>query len=119
MHEFSIVEAVIGQVREELAAVGQAAGRVARVELSIGRLSGVNCDSVRFAFEVLAPGTPVEGAEIVIQQPKVVCQCGACRCHQEIDELVVECPRCGSPEVTIEGGRDMMLQSIEVEELSP
>jgi hydrogenase nickel incorporation protein HypA/HybF len=118
MHEFSIVEAVIGQVGEELAAAGQS-GRVTRVELSIGRLSGVNCDSVRFAFEVLAPGTSVEGAEIVIQQPKAVCRCGACQCRQEIDELVIECPHCGSPEVTIEGGRDMILQSIEVEELSP
>ena len=53
MHELSIVEALIDQVGQELDRAGQQ-GRVLRLELSIGRLSGVNPDSVRFAFGLLA-----------------------------------------------------------------
>ena len=54
MHELSIVEALIDQVGRELDRAGQQ-GRVLRLELSIGRLSGVNCESVRFAFGLLPP----------------------------------------------------------------
>ena len=115
MHELSIIEALIDQVGRELGRTGEH-GRVRRLELSIGRLSGVNCESIRFAFGLLAPGTPVEDAEIVIQEPKAVCNCHACNVRSEIDDLVVDCPRCASSDVTIEGGRELVLQSIEVEE---
>lgn len=115
MHELSIVDALIDQVGRELDRAGQP-GPVLRLELSIGRLSGVHGESLRFAFGLLAPGTRVENAEIVIQEPKAVCRCRACSARVEIDDLVVQCPRCGSDEVAIEGGRELMLQSIEVED---
>ena len=117
MHELSIVEALIDQVGKELDRAGQQ-GRRARLELSVGRLSGVNCESLRFAFGLLAPGTVVEDAEIVIQEPKAVCHCHACNATVEIDDLVVQCPRCASGEITIEGGRELVLQSIEIEKYS-
>jgi Zn finger protein HypA/HybF involved in hydrogenase expression len=34
----------------------------------------------------------------------------------EIDDLVAQCPCCGSGEITIEGGRELVLQSIEIVE---
>ena len=61
MHEVSIVEALIEQVGEEVERAG-ASGRVTRLALSIGQLSGVHSDSIRFAFELLSPGTILEGA---------------------------------------------------------
>jgi hydrogenase nickel incorporation protein HypA/HybF len=115
MHELSIVEAIIDQVGQELNRTGHA-GRVLRLELSIGRLSGVHGESLRFAFGLLAPGSRVENAELVIREPKAVCQCHACQARQEIEDLVVECPQCGSSQITIEGGREMLLQSIEIED---
>jgi hydrogenase nickel incorporation protein HypA/HybF len=114
MHELSIVEALIDQVSQELDRAGRP-GRVLRLDVSIGRLSGVHPDSVRFAFELLRPGTILDEAEIVIQEPKAVAHCHACDARTEIDDLVLECPRCRSDAITIEGGRDMILQSIEVE----
>ena len=115
MHELSIVEALIDQVGRELDQADQS-GQVLRLELSIGRLSGVHGESVRFAFGLLAPGTRVEGAEIVIQEPKAVCDCHACNAREEIDELVIQCPQCGSGDITIEGGRELVLQSVDVED---
>ena len=117
MHELSIVEALIDQVGQELDRPGRQ-GRVLRLELSIGRLSGVNCDSVRFAFGLLAPETVVQGAEIVIHEPKPACLCRTCGARTEIDDLVLECPPCGSSDVSIEGGRELLLQSIEIEDSS-
>ncbi|MGA2033304.1 MAG: hydrogenase maturation nickel metallochaperone HypA [Thermoguttaceae bacterium] len=115
MHELSIVEALIEQIRRELHRSGQS-GRVVRVELAIGRLSGVHCDSIRFAFELLSPGTPVEGAQLDISEPKAVCACRACGARQEIDELVIQCPLCQSADISIVEGRDLLLQSIELDD---
>jgi hydrogenase nickel incorporation protein HypA/HybF len=115
MHELSIVEALIDQVGEELDRAGQR-GRVLRLELNIGRLSGVHPDAVRFAFGLLSAGTIVENAEIAIEEPRAACQCHACHARTELDDLVFECPHCGAAEVTIEGGREMTLQSIEIED---
>jgi hydrogenase nickel incorporation protein HypA/HybF len=115
MHELAIVDALIDQVGRELDRAGHV-GRVLRLDLTIGRLSGVHGESLRFAFGLLAPGTRVENAEVVILEPKAVCRCHACNAQVEIDDLVVQCPQCGSADVSIEGGRDLVLQSIEVED---
>jgi hydrogenase nickel incorporation protein HypA/HybF len=118
MHEVAIVDALIEQVAKEVRRAG-AAGRVTRLELSIGRLSGVSPDALRFALELLAPGTVVESARVDIRQPKALCCCAACGARTEIDDLQTGCPRCASREVTLEGGRDMLLESIELEEPEP
>jgi hydrogenase nickel incorporation protein HypA/HybF len=111
----SIVEALIEQVQREIERSGQV-GRVTRLDLVIGRLSGVNPDSIRFAFELLSPGTPLDSADLTITEPKAVCHCHACGSRKEIDEFVVQCPVCQDSDILIEGGQELLLQSIEVEE---
>jgi hydrogenase nickel incorporation protein HypA/HybF len=115
LHELSIVEALIEQVQAEIRRSGHE-GRVVHLDIVIGRLSGVNADSVRFAFELLSPGTLLEQAELRIVQPKAVCCCEACAARTEIDDLVAECPACQSSRITFEGGQDLVLESIELED---
>jgi hydrogenase nickel incorporation protein HypA/HybF len=114
VHELSIVDAIIEQVQKEVEQAG-AQGRVARLDLTIGRLSGVCVDSIRFAFEMLAPGTILEGTEVRIREPRAVCACRACGTGTEIDDLAAACPQCGSLDVAIEGGRELLLETIEIE----
>jgi hydrogenase nickel incorporation protein HypA/HybF len=115
VHELSIVQTLIEQVQGEVERAG-VGGRITRVALAIGRLSGVNPDAMRFAFQMLAPGTVVQEAELSIAEPKATCACRHCGARAEVDELLARCPACGSEEVSIEGGRDLLLQSIDVEE---
>jgi hydrogenase nickel incorporation protein HypA/HybF len=115
VHEISIVQALIEHVEQAVREAGQS-GRVARLDLVIGRLSGVNADSIRFAFEMLAPDTLVESAQLSIEEPPAVACCRACGARKPIQELVDRCPACGSLEISIEEGRELLLQSIEVEE---
>lgn len=118
MHEVAIVQALIEQVDQEVRRAGQA-GRVVALELVIGRLSGVNPDSIRFAFQLLAPETLVQDASLRIDEPQAACHCAACGAQTPIDEIVMACPICGSGQLTIEGGRDLLLQSIELEDEPP
>ena len=103
MHELAIAEALIEQVRREVERSGHR-GQVQRIELSIGRLSGVSSHSLRFALRLLGPGTLLERAEVLIVEPKPACVCHACQARLEIDELVLACPQCGSHEIAIERG---------------
>ncbi len=114
MHELSIVEALMGQVEEEVGRAG--GGRVTRLSLIIGRLSGVNCDSIRFAFELLAPGTLLESAELEIGEPRAECVCQDCGATSEIDRMVPQCPSCAGQDITIQGGTELILQTIDLEE---
>jgi hydrogenase nickel incorporation protein HypA/HybF len=115
MHEMSIVQALIDQVEAEVEKSGQS-GHVVGLDLVIGRLSGVHVDSIRFAFEFLAPGTILEKAELRIDEPTAKIDCRACGSCQPITELQMRCPVCGSGDVLIDGGRDLLLQSIELEQ---
>ena len=115
MHDLSIVEALIEQAQKEVRRSGRA-GRIRRLDLTIGRLSGVSCDSVRFAFDLLAPGTDMEDVRVVIAEPKATCYCRTCNTRVEIDAYVMQCPECAGGNIAIEGGRDLMLESIEIED---
>ena len=115
VHELSIVEALIEQVEEQVRQCGQD-GRVTGLELAIGRLAGVNVESIRFAFQMLAPGTLLERAEMRISQPEALCCCRSCGARTPIDDLVAECPACGGADFTIEGGQQLLLETIELEE---
>ncbi|MHC4401628.1 MAG: hydrogenase maturation nickel metallochaperone HypA [Planctomycetota bacterium] len=114
MHELSVAQSLIEQVEREVERAGEA-GRVTRLDLVVGRLSGVHADALRFALDTLSPGTIVENAEVHVTQPGAFCSCRNCHARTEIDELVSQCPRCASEEVLIEGGRDLLLESIELE----
>ena len=115
MHELSIVEALIEQVEEEALQAGLA-GPVVQLDLVIGRLSGVHPDSIRFAFELLAPGTRLEGAELQIAEPRPCCCCRDCAARVEVEELQAACPQCGSGAIAMEGGQELLLESIEFED---
>ena len=115
MHEMSIVQALIEQVGVE---IEQAAhhGRIVGLDLVIGRMAGVHIDSIRFAFELLSPGTLLDGAELRIKERHAVLACRDCAARHEIEQITLDCPACGSSHVVIQGGQELLLQSIELEE---
>ncbi|MBN1589707.1 MAG: hydrogenase maturation nickel metallochaperone HypA [Pirellulales bacterium] len=104
---------MIKQVEREVRESGHD-GHVVHLDIVIGRLSGVNVDSVRFAFDLLSPDTLLEQSDLRITESKAVCLCEACESRTEIDDFVAACPACGSEKITFEGGQDLFLDSIEL-----
>lgn len=111
----SIVQALLDQVQAEVDKSGHA-GRVVSLQLVIGRLSGVHVDAIRLGFDLLSPDSIAAGAALCIEQPKARCQCTACGAESEIDEILLSCPACGETDITICGGQELVLQSIELED---
>lgn len=108
MHELAITESIVESVQERLGDV-----RVRRLNLEIGKLSGVVPDSVRFCFDVVAAGTNLEGAVLEIVEPAAKADCRACGRTFELDGWLPLCP-CGSADVEVLGGRELRIESVEV-----
>ena len=116
MHEVSIVESMIELARQELKR-SRLTGRVSSVSVAVGRLSGASPDSMQFAFEILsAPIPQLAGAVLRIDEPGPECRCRKCGFHGEVEGFTVECPRCGSVEIELVGGRDLRLVQIDIED---
>ncbi len=113
MHEMSIIAGVLDAVVPSAQQAG--ADRVLAITLRIGDMTEVIDESLAFAFEALTEGTLCEGAELVVNKvhPRSVCfECGAEFDH---DRFHRACPECGSYETRLTQGKELEIESIEVD----
>jgi hydrogenase nickel incorporation protein HypA/HybF len=111
VHELSIAEAVV-RIAEENAG----GRRVHKVELKVGHLRQVVPSALEFAFELVAQGTAVEGAELAIETVPAV---GACRrCGQEtiLEGFPWRCARCGDVDLEVLRGEELLVDALELED---
>jgi hydrogenase nickel incorporation protein HypA/HybF len=113
MHELGIIEEMVQIAEAELDRAG-AAGPVSRMTLKVGKLSGASPEALMVAFQTVAPNTRLNGADLVIEEPPARCNCLECGAQSEVDGFVVECPACGSGQIVIDGGRDLLIASLDV-----
>ena len=108
MHELAITQSVVDTVTERAEGA-----QVTAVHLRIGKLSGVVPDAVRFCFDLITEGTPLQGARLEIQEPAGRASCRHCGADFVLSDLILLCP-CGSADVSISDGQQLALTSVEV-----
>jgi hydrogenase nickel incorporation protein HypA/HybF len=113
VHELSIAEAVV-----DIASRHAGGRRVARVELLVGHLRQVVPDALTFAFALVAEGTPVQGAELVIEEVPVGGRCRACGEEGEQPGFPLRCPACGGLDVEVVRGEELLVDALELEEMT-
>lgn len=95
----------------------RAAGRsVAGVRLRIGALHQVVPSALDQAFSLASAGTVAEGADVDLVVTPAVVTCRSCEARTESAAPYAGCARCGSPDVEIHGGDELVLESIRVTE---
>ena len=113
MHELSIAAAVVSIAERH------AAGRsVVAIELRVGHLRQVVPSSLTRAFELITQGTALDGAQLRITQVPVRVRCSSCDAHSEPEQLPFLCSVCGSADVELIAGEELLVDSLEVEEES-
>jgi hydrogenase nickel incorporation protein HypA/HybF len=111
VHELSIAEAVVD------IASRHAAGRpVYKVELRVGHLRQVVPSALEFAFELLANGTPLQGAELVIEDVPACGSCRACGVETTMTEFPLQCSACGGLDLELLAGEELLVDALELEE---
>ena len=110
MHELPITEGILKIATE--AASGR---KITVIHLLIGDLSSIVDDSVQFYFDLLSMGTVAEGALLDFQRRPATVTCRDCGQQSEVRApLPSACPHCGGTKLQVTGGRELRVDSIEV-----
>lgn len=113
MHEMSIAQSLFEIIEEEIGKNGLK--RITAVRMKIGEMAAVVPESLEFCFEVLARGTPVEGAVLEMTVIPLTGRCGTCREEFTVRDYIFECPACRSADVTLVAGEELCLEELEGE----
>ena len=111
MHELSIADAV------RAIAERHADGRsVTRVEVRVGHLRQVVPESLQFAWELVTQGTTLDGAELAIEYVPATAICARCEAEEPLAAFPPRCGACGSLDMEVRGGDELLVDALELEE---
>lgn len=118
MHELSIATSIVESVTETAAAYPGA--RVLEVRLRIGALASVVEDSLQFCWTIVTEDTLLAGSKLVVRTLPIVIHCS--KCNRDTKREGVQnfhCPQCGHVSVDFLEGRELEIESIEIEATEP
>ena len=110
MHELSIAQAIL-----EIATRNAGESRVTAVCVRVGHLRQVVPPALEFAFELLAQGTPAEGAVLELEQVPAAVACRRCGQEAQLEGFPLACPGCGAVEVDVIRGEELLVESLELD----
>ena len=113
MHELAIAQNIVSAVERELEKHG--GGRVARVRLRIGEISGVEVESLSFCYEATVQRTPLHGSRLEIERVPLRYGCRRCGRSFQPEGFTRTCPQCGGEDTFMEQGTELEIVDFEVE----
>jgi hydrogenase nickel incorporation protein HypA/HybF len=117
MHERSLVRALLRQVQQ--VADENSGGQVRSIRVRIGEFSGVEPELLASAYSDLIQDTRLCNATLDLEQVALVGVCDQCGNQFRIERFSFQCDRCGSLQITLRGGEELLLESVMIEETVP
>jgi hydrogenase nickel incorporation protein HypA/HybF len=113
MHEASIARHLIEAIGRRIDE-GEIVGEVEKVYVRVGRMTAVVPDNLRRFFDILAPGSPLDGAELSIEETPIRAKCRDCGVVFSLKGADFECAECGSGDSEVVSGRELTIVGVEV-----
>jgi hydrogenase nickel incorporation protein HypA/HybF len=113
MHEVAIMTEAVRIAVEAAQAAG--AGRITRLRLRVGVLSGVVPEAMRFAFDVVCGDTMAAGAQLEIELVTGRCWCATCHAEFGCANYAGQCPCCHNVSNDLRSGRELYIADVEIE----
>jgi hydrogenase nickel incorporation protein HypA/HybF len=113
MHEFGITENIINIALNKAGEVQ--ASKITRVNVVIGELSGFVPDCIQFYFDSLSKDTIAQEAVLHFELVPAQLRCRNCSTIFHPQDTSWSCPKCRGQSVEISKGRELYIESIEVE----
>jgi hydrogenase nickel incorporation protein HypA/HybF len=114
MHELSIAHSILSIAEKAVPKNDSAV--ITSVSLQIGELSGVEIESLKFAFSVIKEDTLLKKAELIIEIIQGEATCQECSTIFPLHSYGTCCPKCNSYSMKILRGREMRVLNIVVDE---
>ena len=112
MHELSIAEAILNVVERTM----ESRKPIQSVQLTLGVLSGISADALRFCFTELAEQTGFGRPELVIAELLARVRCRDCGLEHQTADFTEGCPGCGSFKREILSGYECTVDTVTLEE---
>jgi hydrogenase nickel incorporation protein HypA/HybF len=113
MHELSVMSYLLETVQAEAAERG--ARKILAVNLVMGDRASVVDDSLLFYFDLLAPGTLAEGAQLNVRRTAMRFCCERCQADYSPRGADFACPSCGTVGRVTDDGSELLIESIELD----
>jgi hydrogenase nickel incorporation protein HypA/HybF len=111
LHELAIADSVV-----QVASRHANGRRVTKVYLKVGHLRQVVPSALAFSFELVAQGTPVEGAELEMEEIPATGRCRKCKAESRLQSFPLQCAACESLDLELIAGEELYVASLEMEE---
>ena len=85
------------------------------INLLVGERTSFVDDSLLFYFDQLTPGRLSAGARLQIRRQPMTFRCAACAVTFAPAAGHFRCPRCGEPGQLTDEGRELLIESVEIE----
>jgi hydrogenase nickel incorporation protein HypA/HybF len=111
VHELGLCGGILEAVER------RAAGRrVTRVRVRVGARHRVVPSAFDQSFALVAQGTVADGAAVDLVVVPAAVRCLDCGHEAEATDVLAACPACGALDLETEGGDELILEAIHVEE---
>lgn len=117
MHELSVCQALLTEVSSIAASHGARA--VERVNVEVGRLSGVEPELLSRAFEIARLGTCAEHAVLSLAVLEITVRCAECGAASRVQPNRLLCAACGGYRTQVLEGHELRLRAIELDVAEP
>jgi hydrogenase nickel incorporation protein HypA/HybF len=115
MHEFSICRSIIAVVLAEMKKIKNRRARLRKVNIIAGQYHRLVPANLKFAYKILTRDTAAEGSALCIKSMPVILKCHACGWQGRTNQAFFLCKKCGQGNVEITGGKELCLESLELE----
>lgn len=123
MHEVSVVSNIVNAILEELKKYD--AEKVDEVTLTIGDLTNLGEEQMRFAYEIVTKGTKLENSNLVVEHEKIEVVCESCGYEGGVETIendydqhsipILSCPKCNGG-IKVVKGQSCMVKSFKITE---
>jgi hydrogenase nickel insertion protein HypA len=110
LHEFSIAEGIVDAVLEKTAG-----RKPVKISLIVGAFSSVVEDSLRFYIDLILEDRGLKDVEVAVRPVPAEATC-ACGNRYPVSRFTQSCPKCGGHDRKLEGGKECIIESAEVED---
>lgn len=89
--------------------------KIKKINIVVGELTGLIPSCISYYFNIVAKGTLAENAEIKVITQNIEVKCNECNYKGQVEKHQYVCPKCFSDDIKIIKGKELFVDTIEVE----